>query len=327
MIAASLAGCGGDGGQPARPARPAPQVRPALPALPALPVLQEEPAPSSVGSNALTNPDAITTNAQAWANLQPTVTITSVTIASPPVVSFTVVDSFGKAVVGLGNTSKSATAMVASYPNLSFAHRQARSGRRRRAEQVGELHRHHGAELGHGRRRRRPPEHRQHRHAGRQRRRQLHSTPSTATSRQDILEPDCLFTVASAVHRDPLLDLLVWDDDVRDAGGHRSGPRFRPSWSPEMLLGADYIGTACAIRRTAWQAVGGLDRGSAPSALWGLLLALDVSDEKVFRSSRVLSSVSRRPSPDPATAAKMVSTTSTPAGWRRRPSWSTRWCG
>ena len=43
------------------------------------------------------------------------------TIASPPVVSFTVIDSFGKAVVGLGNTSKSATAVVASYPNLSFA--------------------------------------------------------------------------------------------------------------------------------------------------------------------------------------------------------------
>ena len=30
-------------------------------------------------------------------------------------------DSFGRAVVGLGNTSKSSTATVASYPNLSFA--------------------------------------------------------------------------------------------------------------------------------------------------------------------------------------------------------------
>jgi OmcA/MtrC family decaheme c-type cytochrome len=44
-----------------------------------------------------------------------------VTIASAPVVSFTVVDSFGRAVIGLGNTSKSATAVVASYPNLSFS--------------------------------------------------------------------------------------------------------------------------------------------------------------------------------------------------------------
>ena len=36
-------------------------------------------------------------------------------------VSFAVTDSFGKPVVGLGNTSKSSTATVASYANLSFA--------------------------------------------------------------------------------------------------------------------------------------------------------------------------------------------------------------
>ena len=75
----------------------------------------------NVGSNALTNPDAINANAQVWSDLQTTVTITGVTIASPPVVSFTVVDSFGNPVVGLGNTSKSSTATVPSYPNLSFA--------------------------------------------------------------------------------------------------------------------------------------------------------------------------------------------------------------
>ena len=129
---------------------------------------------TSIPSNALTNPDAIATNAAAWADLQPTVTITSVTIASPPVVKFTVFDSFGKAVVGLGNTSKSATAVVASYPNLSFALAKLVPGHVRRTEQVGELHRHLGAELGHGLGGAEPPEHRQHRHARRQRRRQLH---------------------------------------------------------------------------------------------------------------------------------------------------------
>jgi OmcA/MtrC family decaheme c-type cytochrome len=74
----------------------------------------------NVGSNALTNPDAINANAQVWSDLQTTVTITGVTIASPPVVSFRVVDSLGHPVVGLGNTSKSSTATVPSYANLSF---------------------------------------------------------------------------------------------------------------------------------------------------------------------------------------------------------------
>ncbi|MTD14129.1 glycosyltransferase [Nakamurella sp. YIM 132087] len=122
----------------------------------------------------------------------------------------------------------------------------------------------------------------------------------------DTLEPDCLFTIASAVRRDPLLELLVWDDDVRDASGHRSSPHFRPSWSPEMLLGADYIGTAAAIRRTAWESSGGLIEKFGDSAGWNLLLSLDLTDERVFRSSRVLGSVTARRGPDPATATTVV---------------------
>jgi OmcA/MtrC family decaheme c-type cytochrome len=47
-------------------------------------------------------------------------TITGVTIASPPVVTFKVTDAFGTPIVGLGSTSKSSTATVASYPNLNF---------------------------------------------------------------------------------------------------------------------------------------------------------------------------------------------------------------
>ena len=52
--------------------------------------------------------------------------------------------------------------------------RQARARHFGLAEQVGELHRHLGAEFGLGRVGAESPEHRQHRHAGRQRQRQLH---------------------------------------------------------------------------------------------------------------------------------------------------------
>ena len=125
VIAVSLSGCGGSDGGPAGPAGPpgppGPAGPPGAPGAPGAPGTPGGGGTTSVGSNALTNPDAIATNAQAWADLQPTVTVTGVTIASAPVVNFTVFDSFGRAVVGLGNTSKSATAVVASYPNLSFS--------------------------------------------------------------------------------------------------------------------------------------------------------------------------------------------------------------
>ena len=116
----ALTGCGGDDGDPG-PAGPAGPTGPAGPEGPAGPPGATGGATFAVGSNAVTSPTVITANAEAWAELDPKVTVTGVTIASPPVVNFTVTDAFGKPVVGLGNTTKSATATVASYPNLAFS--------------------------------------------------------------------------------------------------------------------------------------------------------------------------------------------------------------
>ena len=61
-------------------------------------------------------------NAAAWAALEPTVTVTGVTIASPPVVTFSVTDSVGNPVIGLENLkSLAAGNTLATYPNVSFA--------------------------------------------------------------------------------------------------------------------------------------------------------------------------------------------------------------
>jgi len=121
VMAASLAGCGGSDGAagPAGPAGSDGATGPAGP--PGAPGIPGVAGALNVPSNALTNTDAITASAQEWANMEPTVTVTGVTIASPPVVTFSVIDGFGRPVVGLGNTSKSSTATVAGYTNLSFA--------------------------------------------------------------------------------------------------------------------------------------------------------------------------------------------------------------
>jgi OmcA/MtrC family decaheme c-type cytochrome len=82
--------------------------------------------PGQNGGNVITVPSNIQTptdaQSAAWAALAPQITIQSVTIQSPPVVKFTVKDgTTGLPIVGLGNTSKSSTATVAGYTNLSFA--------------------------------------------------------------------------------------------------------------------------------------------------------------------------------------------------------------
>jgi OmcA/MtrC family decaheme c-type cytochrome len=122
----ALAGCGGNDGAtgPQGPAgadgadgATGPAGPPGVPGAPGAPGGSSV----SVGSNAVTNSTVISSQAEAWAALQPTVAVTSVTIASPPVVNFTVNDAYGRPVVGLGNTTQSSTATLPSYPNLAFS--------------------------------------------------------------------------------------------------------------------------------------------------------------------------------------------------------------
>jgi OmcA/MtrC family decaheme c-type cytochrome len=124
LVAAALAACGGgDNGEagPAGPAGTAGAPGPAGPAGPAGTAGTAGGTAFSVGSNTLTNASAVATNAANWAALEATITVSSVTISGAPVVNFTVKDGFNRPVVGLGNTSRSATATAAGLTNLSFA--------------------------------------------------------------------------------------------------------------------------------------------------------------------------------------------------------------
>src|SRR5512143_873232 len=114
-VATLIAGCGGGTGDtgPQGPAGPPGQTGSTGPAGP--------PGPAGGVVVIPSNANPATDAAQAaWAALVPKATVTSVTIASPPVVNFTVTDDAGHPVIGLGNTTKSSTATVASLPNLSF---------------------------------------------------------------------------------------------------------------------------------------------------------------------------------------------------------------
>ncbi|HET7489485.1 MAG TPA: glycosyltransferase [Acidimicrobiales bacterium] len=112
----------------------------------------------------------------------------------------------------------------------------------------------------------------------------------------DALAPDCLAEIASAAACDPLVDLVYWDDDLVGEGRRRHSPRFRPGWSPEMLLGANYLGWSFAIRRSRLDAAG-LRSELGAAALWDLLLRadLDEASASVCRLPRVLAHLARRP--------------------------------
>jgi OmcA/MtrC family decaheme c-type cytochrome len=105
VMAIAVVGCGGDDGAqgPAGPAGPAGPSGPAGP-----------PGPNAV----VLTPS---TPAETFAALKMTAKVSSVSIASAPVVNFSLADAEGKPIVGFGTTSKSASAKFASYPNLAFS--------------------------------------------------------------------------------------------------------------------------------------------------------------------------------------------------------------
>ena len=134
----------------------------------------------------------------------------------------------------------------------------------------------------------------------------------------DRLRPDAVFKIAQAAWRDPLLELVYWDDDRADLAEvwdwhlagmpegvffdddleRRSQPRLKPGWSPDLLVCANYIGRAFAVRARSLHPDAVLryrDASAADDSLWwDLLLELDVAEEQVARLPAVLQTLDRR---------------------------------
>jgi OmcA/MtrC family decaheme c-type cytochrome len=108
VAAFALYGCGGGdsgGDKPVDPQEP--------------PTTTIPPVEVPTGTSPITLTDK--TDPAKFAALAPKIKVGRVTISSPPVVDFSITDIDGNAIIGFGSASKSATATVASYPNLSFA--------------------------------------------------------------------------------------------------------------------------------------------------------------------------------------------------------------
>jgi len=121
----------------------------------------------------------------------------------------------------------------------------------------------------------------------------------------DVLEPDALLAIAvtAAITGHP--DLVYADDDLTDGLGRRSSPRFKPQWSPELLLSTDYIGPFVALGQDAARAA--LDaEGAPPSCVYDVLLRLLDADLHVERVPDVLVGLAGSAPPDDERDAELV---------------------
>ncbi len=104
----------------------------------------------------------------------------------------------------------------------------------------------------------------------------------------DLLAPEALFEIVSALntHRDA--DLIYYDEDMVTAdGARRFHPLFKPDWSPELMLSVNYL-THATIRRTLFWEAGGFDSTFDGAQDWDLVLRCTERTRRVVHVPKVL---------------------------------------
>ena len=104
----------------------------------------------------------------------------------------------------------------------------------------------------------------------------------------DVLAPDMLFEVASCIRAEPAVDVVYFDEDKLSAdGAERRDPFFKPDFSPEMLISANYL-THAVYRRSLVEAAGGFDPAFEGCQDWDLAFKVTEQTKAVAHIARVL---------------------------------------
>ncbi len=104
----------------------------------------------------------------------------------------------------------------------------------------------------------------------------------------DMLHPDALELVDNALRANPEADYAYSDEDKLDAGGHHTGPFFKPDWSPERFRTQMYTCHLSVLRRSLVEQVGGFDPDFEGSQDWDLILKVTERARDVVHVPRVL---------------------------------------
>lgn len=104
----------------------------------------------------------------------------------------------------------------------------------------------------------------------------------------DLIEPHTLFLYVRALQSDPGLDLFYCDEDILMPSGDRLRPFFKPDWSPETLMGMNYITHFVVARRRLVEEVGGLRPERDGAQDYDLLLRLTERTSAVCHVPEVL---------------------------------------
>lgn len=105
----------------------------------------------------------------------------------------------------------------------------------------------------------------------------------------DMLSPHALEEVVVAIQKNPQAELIYSDEDkLSDDGGVRQLPFFKPDWSPDLLLGVNYITHFLVVKKKLLTKVGGLRSDFDGAQDYDFLLRLTEKTDKIIHIPKIL---------------------------------------
>lgn len=105
----------------------------------------------------------------------------------------------------------------------------------------------------------------------------------------DLLAPFALFEVVKSLNDKPELDFIYSDKDiVSEDGTQRQNPLFKPGWSPEIMLSANYLTHLSVIRKSLVDEIGGFLSETDGAQDWDLFMRATEKTNKILHISKVL---------------------------------------
>lgn len=103
----------------------------------------------------------------------------------------------------------------------------------------------------------------------------------------DLLSPDALYENAAMINLKDY-DFIYSDKDKIDEKGLRFDPMFKPDWSPELMLTANYLTHFNVFKRSTLEKIGGWDKQTDGAQDWDLFFRLISKSKNIGHIPKIL---------------------------------------
>ena len=104
----------------------------------------------------------------------------------------------------------------------------------------------------------------------------------------DVIEKDSIYYIVDVLNNDKSIDMIYSDEDKIGFNGKYMEPHFKPDFSPDTLMGVNYICHLCCLRKSIVDKIGGFRSEYDGSQDYDLFLRFTEVTDKIYHIEKVL---------------------------------------